>query len=114
MEVHKFSSRNIGGIVLIVAIVIIGLVVFPSSCTVVNPNERGVEVKLGQVQGDVIQPGLVWHVPFITKIRKFRLEPKTYEVSFSCGSDFLKLPVGVFTPVLFFGVVPVQPVPTLI
>lgn len=87
MEVQKLSSRNIGGIVLIVAIVIIGLVVFPSSCTVVNPNERGVEVKLGQVQGDVIQPGLVWHVPFITKIRKFRLEPKTYEVSFSCGSD---------------------------
>ena len=87
MEVQKFSSRNIGGIVLIVAIVIICLVVFPSSCTVVNPNERGVEVKLGQVQGDVIQPGLVWHVPFITKIRKFRLEPKTYEVSFSCGSD---------------------------
>lgn len=64
MEVHKFSSRNIGGIVLIVAIVIIGLVVFPSSCTVVNPNERGVEVKLGQVQGDVIQPGLVWHGMF--------------------------------------------------
>ena len=28
-----------------------------------------------------------FHAPFITQIRKFRLEPKTYEVSFSCGSD---------------------------
>ena len=70
-----------GSIVALVFIVII------NSCSVISPNERGIQVTLGQVEGDVIQPGMKFHAPFITQIRKFRLEPKTYEVSFSCGSD---------------------------
>ena len=63
------------------------LVVIINSCSVISPNERGIQVTLGQVEGDVIQPGMKFHAPFITQIRKFRLEPKTYEVSFSCGND---------------------------
>ncbi len=63
------------------------IIVVCNSCTVISPNERGVRVTLGQVEGDVIQPGMKVHAPFVTKIRKFRLEPKTYEVSFTCGSD---------------------------
>ncbi|MCR5385683.1 MAG: hypothetical protein K6E69_01045 [Treponema sp.] len=70
-----------GSIVALVFIVII------NSCSVISPNERGIQVTLGQVEGNVIQPGMKFHAPFITQIRKFRLEPKTYEVSFSCGSD---------------------------
>lgn len=81
------AISKVKGLIVPVIIIVFAAIIFPSSCTVVNPNERGVQVKLGQVQGDVIQPGMVWHTPFITKIRKFRLEPKTYEVSFSCGSD---------------------------
>ena len=69
----------------VIAIVVLVLVI--NSCTVISPNERGVKVTLGQVEGDVIQPGMQFHAPFITRIRCFRLEPKTYEVSFSCGSD---------------------------
>lgn len=87
MEIQKVTKRDFSGVFIPVLIVLACVIIFPSSCTVVNPNERGVQVRLGQVQGDVLQPGMVWHVPFITKIRKFRLEPKTYEVSFSCGSD---------------------------
>ena len=57
------------------------------SYSVIDPNERGIDVKLGQMQDEIIQPGWHWRTPFITKTRKFRLEPKTYEVSFSVGAD---------------------------
>lgn len=80
---NKGIKRLIATGVVLVAIVVVCV----NSCTVVSPNERGVKVTLGQVEGDVIQPGMKFHAPFITRIRKFRLEPKTYEVSFSCGSD---------------------------
>ena len=69
------------------AVALVLVVVTVNSCTIISPNERGVKVTLGQVEGDVIQPGMKFHAPFITIIRKFRLEPKTYEVSFSCGQD---------------------------
>ena len=80
---NKGIKRLIVTGVVLVAIVVVCV----NSCTVVSPNERGVKVTLGQVEGDVIQPGMKFHAPFITRSRKFRLEPKTYEVSFSCGSD---------------------------
>lgn len=80
---NKGIKRLVAAGVIVVALVLI----CANSCTVVSPNERGVKVTLGQVEGDVIQPGMKFHAPFITRIRKFRLEPKTYEVSFSCGSD---------------------------
>ncbi|MBR1637779.1 MAG: hypothetical protein IJ688_00150 [Treponema sp.] len=76
------KNSIIGGVIAVLA-----LVVLINSCTVISPNERGVKVTLGQVEGDVLQPGMKFHAPFITRIRCFRLEPKTYEVSFSCGSD---------------------------
>lgn len=69
--------------VLLSGLVITGL----DSYSVIDPNERGIDVKLGQMQDEIIQPGLHWKTPFITETRKFRLEPKTYEVSFSVGAD---------------------------
>lgn len=69
--------------VLLSGLVVTGL----SSYSVINPNERGIDVKLGQMQDEIIQPGLHWRTPFITETRKFKLEPKTYEVSFSVGAD---------------------------
>jgi regulator of protease activity HflC (stomatin/prohibitin superfamily) len=68
-------------------IAVVAIVLFAASFTVVAPNERGVIVELGQVKEGVIQPGVKMHVPFISQVRKFRLEPKTYEVAFSVGSD---------------------------
>lgn len=69
--------------VLLSGLVITGL----DSYSVIDPNERGIDVKLGQMQDEIIQPGLHWRTPFITETRKFKLEPKTYEVSFSVGAD---------------------------
>ena len=58
-----------------------------NSCSIVNANERAIKVKLGQVVGDTLQPGVVVHAPFITKVKTYSIVPKTYEVTFSCGSD---------------------------
>lgn len=69
--------------VLLASLAITGL----DSYSVIDPNERGIDVKLGQMQDEIIQPGLHWRTPFVTETRKFRLEPKTYEVSFSVGDD---------------------------
>lgn len=69
--------------VLLSGLIIAGL----DSYAVIDPNERGIDVKLGQMQDEIIQPGWHWRTPFITETRKFRLEPKTYEVSFSVGAD---------------------------
>ena len=65
-----------------------GLVVAGMDCyTIIDPNERGIDVKLGEIQGEVIQPGIHFRVPFITSTKKFALKPKVYEVTFSVGND---------------------------
>jgi len=81
------NKKGITRLVTGAVIIVIAVILLANSCTVVSPNERGVKVTLGQVEGDVIQPGMKFHAPFVSKIRRFRLEPKTYEVSFTCGSD---------------------------
>ena len=81
------SAKNFSKFILPAVIVVAILAVVSNSYTVISPNERGIKVTLGQVEGGVLQPGMAFHAPFITVIRKFRLEPKTYEVSFSCGQD---------------------------
>lgn len=82
MDKKMIKNLILGGVGVLAA-----LIVICNCCTVISPNERGIKVTLGQVQGDVIQPGMIFHAPFVTQVRKFRLEPKTYEVSFSCGND---------------------------
>ena len=57
------------------------------SYTIIDPNERGIDVRLGEMQGEVIQPGIHFRTPFITSTRTFELEPKVYEVTFSVGYD---------------------------
>ncbi len=68
-------------------IVLLIVVVLSNSFAVVAPNERGVVVELGQIKEGVVMPGVKAHIPFISKVRKFRLEPKTYEVTFTVGGD---------------------------
>ena len=57
------------------------------SYTIIDPNERGIDVRLGEMQNEVIQPGIHFRTPFITSTKKFALKPKVYEVTFSVGSD---------------------------
>lgn len=63
------------------------LFVVGNSCTVVRQRERGVNYTFGKVEGDVLQPGLVWHAPFVTKIQRYSIAPKTYNIDFQVGND---------------------------
>lgn len=84
MAMNKKTTRDliIGGICALIAVILIS-----ASCTVIGPTDRGVKVTLGQVKGDVLEPGMVWHAPFITTVKRYSIIPKTYEVTFSYGSD---------------------------
>ena len=82
MNPKTFKKLVISAVILFI-VLLAGI----NSCQVIDPNERGIDVKLGKMQDTVIQPGLHWKVPFITCTRKFKLEPKVYEVTFTVGSD---------------------------
>lgn len=78
-----------GMVKLIVAgvVCLIALITALDAFSVVNPNERGVLVVLGTVREEVLEPGVHTKMPYISQIRKFRIEPKSYEVTFSVGAD---------------------------
>ena len=80
--IKKFKKKFVYDFIAII-VLIVGL----SSFDVIEPNERGIAVTLGKVSSDVIGQGVTFHAPFVTKIRTFRIEPKTYEVKFSTGTD---------------------------
>ena len=70
-------------------VALVGIVVFVTMlncCTVVQQRERGVLYHLG-VAKEVREPGLNFHVPYIEKVKKYSIAPKTFEVTFSVGTD---------------------------
>ena len=79
----KFEKVLIGLGAIIVFIVLMCV----NMCTVIDPNERGVNITLGEIKGETLENGIHFHAPFISKIRTFRLEPKTYTTTFSVGND---------------------------
>ena len=82
----KISSLT-GRLIVLGGIIVFGLWLISSCYTVVEPYERGVETRLGEIISETpVQPGLVWHSP-ITNIETFSVVPKTYEVTFSEGDD---------------------------
>lgn len=74
--------------------ILIGLLVLFACCLsmcsvdIIEPDERGVKVTLGEITSEEpIQPGVVMHIPFVTRIERFSIVPKTYEVTFTVGDD---------------------------
>ena len=57
------------------------------SYSVVAPNERGVQVMLGEVTGSVLEPGVHFHPPFVSVIKKYSIVPKSMNINFSVGTD---------------------------
>ena len=71
-----------------VVVALFGFTMLMSSCTIIEPSERGVMVRLGQITSEKpIEPGIVWHNPFIESVEVFSVVPKTYEVTFSVSDD---------------------------
>lgn len=67
---------------------VISLILLISSVDIIEPDERGVAVTLGEISSEEpLPPGVVTHIPFVTRIERFSIVPKTYEVTFSVGDD---------------------------
>ena len=67
-------------------VTICALVILANTCSIVQQRERGVEYFFGKVKGNVIQPGLKFHAPFISTVKKYSIAPKTFETTFPVGS----------------------------
>ena len=63
------------------------IVVGFNSCSIVQQRERGVEYFLGRVNGDVIQPGVKLHTPFLSNIKTYSIAPRNSTIKFTFGSD---------------------------
>jgi regulator of protease activity HflC (stomatin/prohibitin superfamily) len=73
------------GIISIV-IALLVLVVGVNSCSVVDSTERGVIITLGQVK-DVLEPGIHFKAPFVSKIKKYDTTPIQYKKSLGINTD---------------------------
>ena len=57
-----------------------------NSCSVVQQRERGVLYQFG-VAKQVVEPGLKFKAPYIQKVKKYSIAPRTFEVTFPVGSQ---------------------------
>ena len=80
----KIDTKRVVLAIVCVVLLILGLF----SYDIIEPDERGVSVTLGEIScNEPIEPGIVTHLPFVTKIERFSVVPMTYEVKFSVGED---------------------------
>ncbi|MEE0083099.1 MAG: SPFH domain-containing protein [Paludibacteraceae bacterium] len=83
-NVFKINTKRIVLSIVCVVLLILGMF----SYDIIEPDERGVSVTLGEISCDEpLEPGIVTHLPFVTKIERFSVVPMTYEVTFSVGDD---------------------------
>lgn len=83
-NVFKINTKRIVLAIVCVILLILGMF----SYDIIEPDERGVSVTLGEISCDEpLEPGIVTHLPFVTKIERFSVVPMTYEVTFSVGDD---------------------------
>jgi len=86
---EKFKQIKIGKLVLVAA----GVVLLVVLATVMNPfvivgqAERGVVVELGQVQDQVLQPGMHLRNPATQEIKTFTVIPFEFDYTISVGRD---------------------------
>lgn len=80
-------SKKLMKLIIACVVGLLVLITCINSCTVVEPTERGVTVTLGQVKGDVLEPGMHFKAPFVTTIKKYDITPITYKKSLGIGTD---------------------------
>ena len=61
-----------------------------SSCTVIDPDERGLRVTLGEVRGNVMSPGVNFKAPLITQIKTFKVSAQKYTNKYDVFSKDLQ------------------------
>lgn len=72
MSMYNENKKECVLITLAILLVLAIISVF-CSFTIIGPDERGIRVTFGQVRGDVMNSGFNWKVPFVTKIKTFKV-----------------------------------------
>jgi regulator of protease activity HflC (stomatin/prohibitin superfamily) len=80
-------SKKLMKLIIACVVGLLVLITCINSCTVIEPTERGVTVTLGQVKGDILEPGMHFKAPFVTTIKKYDITPITYKKSLGIGTD---------------------------
>lgn len=80
-------SKKLMKLIIASVVGLLVLITCINSCTVIEPTERGVTVTLGQVKGDILEPGMHFKAPFVTTIKKYDITPITYKKSLGIGTD---------------------------
>lgn len=86
MDEEDFSIKKIVKWVVIGLVGLFVVITCINSCSVVGPTERGVTVTLGQVK-DVLEPGIHFKAPFVSKIKKYDTTPIPYKKSLGINTD---------------------------
>ncbi|MFN7160815.1 MAG: prohibitin family protein [Candidatus Gracilibacteria bacterium] len=82
----SFKTRAAG-----IAVLIIVLMIFLSSTfTVINPGERGLKIRLGNINSNILTEGLHWHLPFIERIVKINTRTQKAEYKSASASKDLQ------------------------
>lgn len=74
-----YAKVNIGKIILHSVLAIILLILFFSSFTIVGAGERGVVLNWGAFNGQIMQPGFNFKVPFMQKVVKMSVRTEKIE-----------------------------------
>ena len=80
------NDKLLKKLIIIGIISALSLTVLINSCTVIGPTQRGVTITLGQVKG-VLESGMHFKVPFVSKIKKYDMTPIPYKKSLGINTD---------------------------
>ena len=64
---------------------IIAVILILNPIVIVGPTDRGIRVKLGQVQEGVLQPGLNFKIPFIEDVKMYSTVPSELDFDIKVG-----------------------------
>lgn len=86
MYEENFPIKKIVKWVVIGLIGLLVVITCINSCSVVQQRERGVLYQFG-VAKQVVEPGLTFKAPYIQKVKKYSIAPRTFEVTFPVGAN---------------------------
>lgn len=82
MDEKTIKKISIGGIVALFAIIFC-----INTCSIVDPTERGVLVTFGVVSNEILEPGIHFKAPFVSKVKTYDTTPIPYKKSLGIGTD---------------------------
>ncbi|MDZ4741910.1 MAG: prohibitin family protein [Verrucomicrobiota bacterium] len=84
------QPKSIFSLALAAIILIIALIIFMSGFYVIDPQERGVKVTLGNMDNDFLRPGAGMKLPLVTSIKRINVQQDTKELTAECFSSDLQ------------------------